>query len=171
MSRESLHRLAAVAILAAITGAGQGADKAEKFQAYLSPMPHNDSMHANFSGKGNAVVSLEGDAVTLSGSFTGLASSATKAHLCLSQAPGIPGKPVVEVTVPHGAEGKLAATFKLDKSQIEALQKGKLYVQIDSEKAPEGNLWGWLLTEHEVPGQDVPQKGPWFQPDFAVKTK
>jgi hypothetical protein len=25
------------------------------------------------------------------------------------------------------------------------LKAGRLYIQIDSEKGPEGHLWGWLL--------------------------
>jgi len=171
MSRERLNCVAVAAIAGALVCIGFGAEKPEKYQAYLSPMPHNDAMHANFSGKGAAVATLEGDTVSLSGTFTGLASAATKAQVCLSKAAGIPGTPVFEVTVSEAVEGKVTGTFKLDKSQIAALQQGKLYVQIASEKAPNGNLWGWLLAEHEVPGQDVPQKGPWFQPDFAVKTK
>ena len=57
-----------------------GADKGEKYQAYLSPMPHNDAMHANFSGKGSAVATLEGETLTLTGAFAGLASAATKAR-------------------------------------------------------------------------------------------
>ena len=60
---------------------------------------------------------------------------------------------------------------KLDPSQLVALRSNKLYIQIDSEKVPSGHLWGWLLEEHEIVGQDVPQKGPWFLPPFAVKTK
>jgi hypothetical protein len=168
MSRVQWNYAAILIVTVAIVS---GADKPEKYQAYLSPMPHNDAMHANFSGKGNLLATLEGDTLKLTGTFTGLASAATKAHVCLSQAAGIPGKPILDVVVPHEIEGKVTGTFKLDKSQLEALQKGKFYLQIDSEKAPDGNLWGWLLTEHEVAGQDVPQKGPWFQPDFAVKTK
>jgi len=171
MSCERLNYVIAAAMTAALVCLGFGTEKSEKYQAYLSPMPHNDAMRANFSGKGSAVVTVEGDAVSLSGAFTGLASAATKRRLCLGQAAGAPGKPILEFPAPHASEGNLTGKFKLDKSQIEQLQKGKLYVQIDSEKAPDGNLWGWLLAEHEVPGQDVPQKGPWFQPDFAVKTK
>ena len=158
----------------ALVGLGFGAERParnKKFQAYLSPMPHNDAMHANFSGKGTAAATLEGDSLSLSGTFSGLASAATKAHLCLSMAAGIPGKPIFEVTVAAAVEGNLNGTFKLDKDQIEAFQKGQLYIQIDSEKAPSGNLWGWLLAAHEVPGQDVPQKGPWFLPEFSIKTK
>jgi hypothetical protein len=65
----------------------------------------------------------------------------------------------------------VSGTFKLDAAQTEALRKGKLYVQIDSEKAPNGNLWGWLLTEHAVVGADVPQQGPWPMPGYLIKEK
>jgi len=41
----------------------------------------------------------------------------------------------------------------------------------DSEKRPSGHLWGWLLDEHAVAGQDVAQKGPWYWPPFAVKAR
>jgi hypothetical protein len=54
---------------------------------------------------------------------------------------------------------------------LAALRSGKLYIQIDSETVPSGHLWGWLLDEHDVAGQGEPQKGPWFIPPFAVKTK
>lgn len=174
MSRQSLSSFAAAAATVALVFLGFGAPifaATEKYQAYLSPMPHNDAMHANFSGKGSAVAAIDGDTMSLNGAFTGLASAATKAHVCLSLAPGIPGKPILEFTVPAAVEGKVTATFKLDSAQVTALKTGKLYIQIDSEKAPNGNLWGWLLTEHEVVGQDVPQKGPWFKPDFAIKNK
>ncbi len=164
----------AIAVSGALLSLCVAADKpaaGKKYQAYLSPMPHNDAMHPNFSGKGNATATLAGDTLSLAGSFTGLASSATKGQVCLSLAPGIPGKPVFEFAVPAGVEGKVTASFKLDKDQTAALQKGRLYIQIHSEKAPNGNLWGWLLPEHEIVGQDVPQKGPWFLPEFAEKTK
>ena len=31
--------------------------------------------------------------------------------------------------------------------QVADLEKGRLYVQLHSEKAPDGNLWGWLLPQ------------------------
>jgi hypothetical protein len=34
---------------------------------------------------------------------------------------------------------------ELSSRQANALRAGQLYIQIDSESAPEGNLWGWLL--------------------------
>ena len=171
MSRQTLNTVAAAAALVCLGFAADKPVASKKYQAYLSPMPHNDAMHPNFSGKGAAIAALTGDTMSLNGTFTGLASAATKGHICLSLAAGIPGKPILEFTVPSGIDGKLTGTFKLDKDQTAALQKGQLYIQIDSEKAPNGNLWGWLLSEHEVVGQDVPQKGPWFLPETAVKTK
>ena len=33
----------------------------------------------------------------------------------------------------------------LTPDQIADLRAGRLYVQIQSERAPDGNLWGWLL--------------------------
>jgi hypothetical protein len=174
MSRELLSSVAAAAVTVALVCFGLGDETlaaTEKYQAYLSPMPHNDAMHGNFTGKGSAVATIDGDRMLLNGTFTGLASAATKAHVCLSMAAGIPGKPIFEVTIPAAVEGKVTGTLKLDSSQTTALRTGKLYIQIDSEKAPNGNLWGWLLAEHEVVGQDVPQKGPWFLPEIAIKTK
>jgi RNA polymerase sigma-70 factor (ECF subfamily) len=39
----------------------------------------------------------------------------------------------------------LTGSIDLSPDQLQALRKGQLYIQISSEKAPDGNLWGWLL--------------------------
>ena len=39
----------------------------------------------------------------------------------------------------------MKAQENLTAEQIESLKKGRFYVQLSSEKAPDGNLWGWLL--------------------------
>ncbi len=144
---------------------------AEKYQVYLSPMPFSDATQPIMTGKGTATVTLEGDVLSISGSFAGLSGAATKARLSLSRGPGIPGTPVTDLMLVGDVAGKVTGQIKLDPSQLAALRSHKLYIQIDSEKAPSGHLWGWLLDEHEVAGQDAPQKGPWFWPPFAVKTK
>ena len=144
---------------------------AEKYQVYLSPMPFNDATQPIMTGKGTATATLEGDALSISGSFAGLSGPATKAHLSVSRGPGIPGTALMDLTLAGDVAGKVTGQTKLNASQLAALRSGKLYIQIDSEKAPLGHLWGWLLDEHEVVGQDVPQKGSWFIPPFAIKTK
>jgi len=169
MLRKLLNIALGATVLAYVGFAAEPPATTKKYQAYLSPMPHNDAMHPMFIGKATMIATVKGDTLSVNGAFSGLASPATRAHLCLSMAPGVPGKPIFELALPNGIEGNLSGTFKLDKEQTSALQKGQIYIQIDSEKAPNGNLWGWLLSEHEVVGQDVPQKGPWFLPEFAAK--
>ena len=144
---------------------------AEKYQVYLSAMPYLDANQPLMTGKGTATATLDGDTLTISGSFAGLSGPATKAHLSLSRGPGVPGTSFADLTLTGGVAGKVTGQTKLDPSQLVALRSNKLYIQIDSEKVPSGHLWGWLLEEHEIVGQDEPQKGPWYVPPFAVKTK
>ena len=157
--------------LSATIGVASGVAAAERYQVYLSAMPFNDAQQPIMTGKGSASATLEGNMLSISGSFTGLSGPATKAHLSLSKGPGIPGAPLVDLTLEGDVAGKVIAQVKLDPGQLAALRSGKLYIQIDSEKKPSGHLWGWLLDEHDVAGQGVPQKGPWFLPSFAVKSK
>ena len=64
------------------------------------------------------------------------------------------------------------------KAQADALRRGCLYIQINSEKAPpgyswgpKGTLWGWLLPKHAVAGQNVPQAGHWFIPQLDTPSR
>jgi hypothetical protein len=43
----------------------------------------------------------------------------------------------------------MAGSFDLTPQQVGDLQGGRLYVQLQSEKAPDGNLWGWLLLQEK----------------------
>jgi hypothetical protein len=155
-----------------LLGSASAARAAEKYQVHLSPMPFNDATQPLVTGsKGTATATLDGDTLSISGSFAGLSGRATKARLSVSRGPGIPGTPVVDLTLTGEVTGKMAGQIKLDASQLAALRSRRLYIQIDSEKMPSGHLWGWLLEEHEIAGEDVPVKGPWYVPPFAVKTK
>ena len=49
-----------------------------------------------------------------------------------------------DLTVAAGTSGTISGTFELNPQQLADLQSGRLYVQVHSEKAPDGNLWGWL---------------------------
>jgi hypothetical protein len=165
------YRAVLVVGLSVGVGIASGVAAAERYQVHLSATPFNDAQQPIMTGKGSASATLEGDTLSISGSFTGLSGPATKAHLSLSKGPGIPGNPLVDLTLAGDVAGKVTGQTKLDPSQLAALRGGKLYIQIDSEKRPSGHLWGWLLDEHAVAGQDVPQKGPWYLPPFAVKAR
>jgi len=155
--------------LAVITVSGVAA--AERYQVHLSAMPFNDAQQPIMTGKGTASATLEGNMLSISGTFTGLSGPATKAHLSTSKGAGIPGVAFVDLTLEGDSAGKVTGQVRLDQNQLAALKSGRLYIQIDSEKVPSGHLWGWLLDEHDIVGQGVPQKGPWFLPSFAVKSK
>ena len=58
---------------------------------------------------------------------------------------GVRGAPIGELTVSKAMNGTIAGSLDLTPDQVQSLRKGRLYIQISSEKAPDGNLWGWFL--------------------------
>ncbi len=117
----------------------------ETFKARLSPVPVEAQTRANIAGLGSATATLAGARLSITGSFDGLRSPATAAHIHQSPVTGVRGPAILDVTVAHASKGAVSASLDLTPQQIEDLQHGKLYIQIDSEKSPDGNLWGWLL--------------------------
>ena len=116
------------------------------YQARLSVMPLDVAMQSTIAGRGEVRGTLEGSTLVLSGRFSGLRSSATVARLHLSAVRGIRGAAVADLTVSQAVEGDVTGRVALTPPQLTALSQGRLYVQLHSEKAPDGNLWGWLLV-------------------------
>jgi CHRD domain-containing protein len=131
---------AVVAVLAAF-----GAHAAEAFKVRLTPVPIEASTAAKTKGSGRASASLDGSTLTVMGSFAGLVGPATVAALHEGPVLGVRGPSVADFTVPQAASGSFNALFKLTPAQLTSLHQGRLYLQIHSAAAPDGNLWGWLL--------------------------
>ena len=123
--------------------AGPRAD--EKFKARLSPVPIDAALRAVVTGSGSVSAVLAGTKLSVAGSFEGMQSPATLAQVREGPATGVRGPAIGDLTVSHAPRGDITGTLNLTAEQAEGLRKGKLYVQIDSEKAADGNLWGWLL--------------------------
>jgi hypothetical protein len=117
----------------------------ETFKTRLSPVPVDAKTRADVTGVGSVTATLVGAKLSITGSFEGLRSQALDAKVHQGQATGVRGPAILDVSVPHATSGAVSATLDLTPQQIESLKKGRLYLQIDSEKAPDGNLWGWLL--------------------------
>ena len=117
----------------------------ETFKARLSPVPVDAQTRANIAGIGTAKATLVGTKLSISGSFEGLRSPAVAAKIHQGPVTGVRGAAVLDLTVAHATSGAVNASVDLTPQQVESLKKGQLYIQIDSEKAPDGNLWGWLL--------------------------
>jgi hypothetical protein len=128
-------------------GAAQNGQNAESFKARLSPVPINISMMSTIAGTGSLTAILQGKRLTIQGTFEGLRSPATTVQIHRGPK-GIRG-PVVanlaDLTVTKAQKGAVSGTLELTPDQIADLRSGRWYLQIQSEHAPDGNLWGWLL--------------------------
>ena len=129
------------------------AQNAAVFRTRLSPVAMDATMRATVAGDGSASARLTGTKLTITGSFEGLVSPATIAQVRRSPVTGMRGPAVFDLTVTKGTSGTIGGSFGLTAAQAEDLRKGRLYIQLHSEKAPDGNLWGWLLAS--PPGKAV----------------
>jgi len=125
------------------------AQQPKTFRGRLSPVPIDVSMQATIAGSGTVSAVLTGSKLAITGTFDGLKSPATIAQIHKGPVRGVRGPKVLDLTVAKtdAASGTLSGTFDLTAIQIADLEKGRLYVQLHSEKAPDGNLWGWLLPQ------------------------
>jgi hypothetical protein len=121
------------------------AESGETFKARLTAVPADARTRPELTGSGTATASLTGLKLTITGSFEGLRSPATTANLRLGVAAGVRGPVVAELTVSKATSGMISGSADLTDAQAASARKGGLYIEIHSEKAPDGALWGWLL--------------------------
>ena len=140
MNRVVLTALALVAVTAS------SAAQAPQFRARLSPVPLDIAMQATIAGSGSATASLKGTTLTINGTFAGLKTPATAARLHRGPKTAMRGPAIGDLTVTAATSGSITGSLEVTKEQIDDLAAGRLYVIVHSQKAPEGNLWGWLLA-------------------------
>jgi len=146
MGRRRTGTLAAaglVGLLLAVPALGQ------EFSARLGRIPVDGRNQASVAGLGHVMAELDGDRLEIEGDFAGLLGPATAANLHMSPAVGVRGPVIHALAVTSGSEGELTGEVRLDAGQLAALSAGRLYIQVHSESAPDGNLWGWLLVDEE----------------------
>jgi hypothetical protein len=115
------------------------------YEAELDPAPFDATNRADVIGSiGNATAELKGNMLTVQGTFSNLKSPATAGSFRIGLAKGVPGDAIGSLTVQHALQGTFSGSIKLSSAQIAALNKQALYIRIDSEKSPDGNLQGWL---------------------------
>ncbi|HEV3141534.1 MAG TPA: CHRD domain-containing protein [Vicinamibacterales bacterium] len=124
------------------------AQSAKSYRARLSPVALDVAMQATVSGSGAVTAVLSGTKLTVTGTFDGLKSPATIAQIHKSPIAGVRGPVVADLSVSAGSggtSGTINGTLTVTPQQATDLEKKRLYVQLHSEKAPDGNLWGWLM--------------------------
>jgi CHRD domain len=117
----------------------------QTFKARLSPVAVDAQLVNVITGHGAVSAVLAGTKLTVTGTFEGMHSAATVAHLHQSKVTGVPGPVIHELTVSKGMDGTISGSADLTPAEVEALRKGLIYVMVHSTGAPDGNLWGWLL--------------------------
>ena len=118
----------------------------DTYKVRLSPVPVT-SARSGITGLGSATATLAGRTLTVRGTFDGMQTAATIAQIHLGPR-GVRGPVMFDLTVTKGTTpgaGSIAGTFTLTPEQVEAVKGHRFYVQVHSEKAPDGNLWGWLI--------------------------
>ena len=135
--------LAGFIVVAAMPGIAQ--TKAQ-FRARLSTVPIDVAMQSTIAGSGSATATLIEQKLSVTGAFANLKSPATLAKIHVAPK-GMRGPAVFDLTVSKATSGTLSGEFELTSSQLRDAKEGRFYIQVHSEKAPEGNLWGWLLPQ------------------------
>ena len=136
--------VAACLVAASVAPAGA---QSRQYRARLSPVALDVAMQAAIAGSGSVVATLNGTTLTLTGNYTGLRTASTVARVHRSPRTAMRGPAIGDLTITPGVSGTIAGTLELTKEQVDDLANGRLYVQLHSEKAPDGNLWGWLLIQ------------------------
>lgn len=140
------HGLTAATILAATLwgGAAMAAANGDTFATRLSVVPIDVGMQATVAGQGRVTATLAGNKLTVTGNAEGLRSPATVAHIHRG-APGIPGPAILDLSITNTTSPTISGTVELTPQMVDDLKNGQLYVQLSSERAPDGNLRGWLM--------------------------
>jgi hypothetical protein len=118
---------------------------AARYEAELDPAPFDATNRADvIESIGNVTADLDGNMLTVKGTFSNFTSPATGGSFRVGLAKGVPGDAIGSLTVDHARQGSFSGTIKLNAAQLAALKRQSLYLRIDSEKSPEGNVQGWL---------------------------
>lgn len=120
------------------------AQSGETYKARLSALPADAKTRPDLAGLGTASATLAGTKFSLTGSFEGLKSPATTAQLHDGLATGVRGPVIHDLTVAKATSGSISGSFDLTPEQAEHFKKGRFYIQIHTEKAADGAIWGWL---------------------------
>ena len=137
-------------LLAGLVGVAPAvhAQAARTFRTRLSPVPVA-AYNANVVGTGTVTATLTGNKLAVGGTYEGRASPATQAKIFKSSKPGVRGDALLDLKVSGGTSGTIAGQFDLTPAQVQEVSASRYYVQLASEKAADGNLWGWLMPQQE----------------------
>lgn len=147
--------LVVVSILFFVSVAAASAQLGSPFSGQLEPIADGQEGVPPSTGSGFLYSVMDyyeqGPKIMVNGTFDGLRSPATVAHLHRAttgpDAPGgpTPGPKVFDLVVSHATTGTVNGSFWITEKQAEEIKQGWYYVQIHSEASPAGALRSWLV--------------------------
>src|SRR5579884_3334541 len=126
---------AAAGLFLAITVAAQAQDT---YKTKLYPVPSDQKTRPQLAGTATISATLSGNKLSVNGTFEGLLSPATKAEVRAGVLAGVRGPVVGELMVTKATRGSISGSVDLTPQQVATLKKGGIYIQLYSEKTPEG---------------------------------
>lgn len=120
----------------------------------------NETRHL-VSGEGRVTATiLGGRTVTLTGAYSGLASPATSIRVLKGPRTGVPGREELALftVAKPSTSGEFSQTLRLSKMNMSALAAGQIYLQIATESAPDGAIWGWIIRKRDTYGEQLPNE-------------
>jgi hypothetical protein len=117
----------------------------ERYKLRLTTVPMDGGMRNTVAGAGSGSATLAGTKLSITGTFDGLKSAATSAKLNSGVARGVRGTSIADLQITKSPKGSISGSVELTPEQVRGLRDGHLYIEVASEQAPEGNLWGWIL--------------------------
>ena len=127
-----------------VTLVGMSVQAQEVYRARLSPMPTTPQSVTDITGEGEVILTLNGNALSVEGNFSGMSSATTMGHIH-NGPPAQPGPVVHRLEVTAAPNGNISAELELTDEQVTALRNNELYVQIHSENNAPGELRGWIF--------------------------
>ena len=151
MASTGLRLLAGIGAALLVTAGTAWGQLGAPFSGTLEPVDGSDG--ATGTGFLYSVLDYypEGPKLMVNGTFDGMSSPATVAHLHRSttgpEEPGgpTPGPVLFNLDVSTSTDGTLNGSWWITEEQAEELRQGWYYVQVHSEANPAGALRGYLL--------------------------
>lgn len=142
-----MTRRALVLTLLLLAAAGVDAQSPRQFRGRLSPVPLDVAMQSTIAGSALVTATLTGATLAVTGTFKDLKTPATVVRLHRSDKAGLRGAAIGDLKATSATSGTITGSIELTPDQVTDLANSRLYIQLHSEKAPDGNLWGWLFPQ------------------------
>lgn len=140
----SPFQISQLMLIASLFFAPSVSAQTEVFRARLSPMPTTPQTVNEITGEGEVILTLAGNTLTIEGSFAGISSTATAAHVH-NGPPARPGPVIHTLNIADATSGEITAQLELSDADIAELKANSFYIQIHSTNNPPGELRGWVF--------------------------